>query len=57
MSARNRPRAVDGKIAYLETIRVLVAGPDTLLRVEQQALLVLFADVVVQVLCDGELQV
>jgi hypothetical protein len=45
------------KIAYLEAIRVLVAGPDTLLRVEQQALLVLLADVVVQVLCDGELPV
>lgn len=45
------------KIAYLEAIRVFVAGPDTLLRVEQQALLVFLADVAVQVLCDGELPV
>lgn len=43
------------RIAHLEAIRVLVAGPDTLLRVEQQALLVLLADIVVQVLCDGKL--
>lgn len=40
---------------YLESVRVLVARPATCVGVEQETLLVLVADVVVHVLCNGKL--
>ena len=46
-----------GVVSYLEPVRVFVSRPETCVGVEQEALFVFLADVVVEILCKGELAV